>query len=342
VRERTPACLMIHPGSVEIDQKVGHPQSRRTRPRINAASLSLGLAVVALATSGAGAQSNERRIERAIRQTTAGEDFRIKVDTDLSVAERSVLDFGGSLSYSFLHLNDAAGNSRTLHQPELTLYGRAIIDGGHRFFGRARFQYREFSEGDSFDGRGDRFTQPFHDRYWYELDTRALAEAYDGSTPDTNFNLRVGRQYIDWGAGLTLSDVLFAARARFESGAWSFTGLAGFTPTDDSYVDFDASRADFNKETERSFFGGRIAYLTEDSKEFYFFVLHQEDNNDNDLPTAALPIDVNFEYNSTYFGIGSRGSLSDKLLYQGEFVYQIGEGQSDPLRGPQEIGRAHV
>ncbi len=292
------------------------------------------MVVVSVTSTSASAQA-DRRIERALRQTETSDDFRIKIDTDLSVAERSVIDVGGSFSYSFVSLTDAADNSRRLHQPEATFFARAIIDGGHRFFGRARFQYREFSDGDSFDGDGDQFTQPFHDRYWYELDTRALSEAYNGYRPDTNFNLRVGRQFIDWGSGLTLSDVLFAARATYESGPLSFTGFAGITPTDKSFIDVDASRANFNKETERAFFGGRVTYRTEDGKEFYVFGLFQEDNNDDTTPSAALALDVNFNYDSYYAGIGSRGSFSNSLLYEAEFVYEFGESQSDPLRGPQ-------
>ena len=295
----------------------------------------VALAVVTIAGSEANAQAENRRIERALRQTESSDDFRIKIDTDLSVSERSAIDVGGSLSYSFVYLTDAADNSRRLHQPEATFFARAIVDGGHRFFGRTRFQFREFSDGDSFDGDGDEFTQPFHDRYWYELDTRALSEAYNGVRPDTNFNLRVGRQFIDWGSGLTLSDVLFAARARFESGPVSFTAFAGITPTDESFVDFDASRADFNEETERAFFGGNLAYRTENGKEFYVFGLFQEDNNDDTTPTAAIALDVNFSYDSYYAGVGSRGALTDSILYETEFVYEFGESQSDPLRGAQ-------
>jgi len=258
------------------------------------------------------------------------------IDPDLSFTERSVLDFGGSASYSFLHLTDSADNARNLHQPEVTLYGRVIVDGGHRFFGRLRFQYREFSEGDSFDGDGDEFTQPFHDRYWYELDTRALAQAYEGRTPESNLNIRVGRQFIDWGAGLTLSDVLFAARARFESGPLSITALAAFTPTDESFIDFDASRNNFNEETERSFFGGMVSYRTQRGDEFYAYGLYQDGRNEVEDPRAALGVQVDFEYDSLYLGLGSRGAITNSLLYEGEFVYELGESQSDPLRpGPQ-------
>ncbi|MEQ9616453.1 MAG: alginate export family protein [Phycisphaerales bacterium] len=309
-----------------------HRSSRKLGTRMACAILALA---AGLPAATANAQSQERRIERAIRQAEGDENFRVKVDTDLSVAERSTIDVGGTMSFAFLYLTDAAENSRTLLQPELSFYGRAIIDGGHRFFGRARFQYREFSEGDSFDGDGDEFTQPFHERYWYELDTRALTEAQSGYTPETNFNLRVGRQYIDWGAGLVLSDTLFAVRARWEDGPLSVTALAGFTPTDESFVDFDASRADFNEETERAFFGGRVNYKTEDGKDFYVYGLHQQDNNDDTRPTAAIALDVDFEYNSTYVGVGSRGAITNKLLYEAEFVYEFGESQSDPLRGPQ-------
>ena len=45
------------------------------------------------------------------------------------------------------------GGIREGSERMITIYGRAIVDGAHQGFARARFRYRDFSEGDSFDGR---------------------------------------------------------------------------------------------------------------------------------------------------------------------------------------------
>lgn len=293
-------------------------------------------AIAAAALTGvAHAQQQERRLERALRQADPAERFR--VDQNLGIAERSQLDIGGSLSFGFLHLTDAADNSRRLLQPEISLYARAVIDGAHTFFVRSRFQYRDFSDGDSFDERGDRWQSPFLDRYWYEFDLRNAARAYGGQSLDGNFNIRVGRQFVDWGAGLALSENLYAVRPTIELGRFTIDGLAGVTPADRSVVDWDASREGFNNHTERGFFGGRLAYRTERDDEFYAFGLHQTDYNTGTTARAAIGVPVDFEYDSTYIGAGSRGSFSPEWLYLGEFVYETGHSMSDglPARAPQ-------
>lgn len=294
----------------------------------------VALAVPLLVFSAAHAQNSpERRIARTARLTDPAQ--RQRIDPQLGLGERSLLDVGGSVSLSLVNLTDPRENSRRLFQPEVSVYARAIVDGAHTFFGRARLQYRAYSEGDSFDERGDRFTEPWIDRYWYEFDARRAAAANEGRTLDHNINLRVGRQFIDWGAGLALSENLYAARVVGEVGSFSIEGLAGLTPGDESVIDFDASRRDFDRDTRRGFFGGRVTYTTADQKSFYVYGLHMPDFNDSDAPRLAPVGPADFDYEATYFGIGSAGSFSPRLLYMGEFVYQIGESQSDPLIAAQ-------
>ncbi|HBS29658.1 MAG TPA: hypothetical protein DEB06_09470 [Phycisphaerales bacterium] len=305
-------------------------RNHRSSWRVQAAA---GLASIGAAGAAFGQADVQRRLERAVR--TADPSERLRIDTSLTLGERSYVDAGGVASLAFVNLNDENNNARRLWQPEVTLYARAVVDGAHTFFGRTRFQYRAFSEGDSFDERGDRWVDPFIDRYWYEFDSRRYAAAYEGRTTETNFNIRLGRQFVDWGAGLALSENVYAARPTFEWGSWSVDGIAGVTPGDKSVVDFDASRKDFDSATYRAYFGGRLAYRTPGSKEFYAYVLHQEDQNGNNGPRVNLGVPVAFEYDSTYVGVGSTGSFSKQWLYLGEFVYEFGNSQSDPLRGAQ-------
>lgn len=255
---------------------------------------------------------------------------RKRIDSSLSFAERSYLEFGGYFSATFVNLNDSDNNSRRYFSPEVGIYGRAVLDSAHTFFGRARFQYNEFSPGDSFDGRGDRWTDPFIDRYWYEFDYRSMMAAQHGQSTDWNVNVRVGRQFVDWGAGLVLSENLYAARPVFEFGRVTIEGLAGVTPGDKSVTDFDSSRADYNEETWRGYFGGRVAYRTRSSEEFYGYYLAQVDYNDDDNPQD---FGVDHTYNSHYLGVGTTGSFAARWLYLAEFVYEFGDSRSDPLRG---------
>lgn len=295
-------------------------------------------ATVILFLSGAASGQNvERRIERAIRRADPAE--RLRVDPKLGLGERTALDVGGFFSTTFVHLTDSNDNARRLFQPEVTLYARAVIDGAHTFFGRTRFQYRAFSEGDSFDERGDRWPGPFADRYWYEFDLRSQVAAQEGRSLDWNFNIRAGRQFVDWGAGLVLSENMYALRPTFEFGRVTLDLLAGVTPGDESLTDFDASRRDFNEETWRAFYGGRLAYRTRANEEFYAFFLAQVDHNSDGpsrppLPSPPFIPNINFDYNSQYLGFGTTGGLAAQLVYVAEFVYEFGTSMSDPLRVP--------
>lgn len=286
------------------------------------------------ATSTAIAQNAERRFERISRETDPA--YRQQVDTSLNVAERSQLEFGGFLSYSFYNFNDSTDNHVRLNQPEVTLFGRGVIDGAHTFFGRARFQYRDFSPGDSFDGEGDGWTEPFLDRYWYEFDLRNAVAAYEGRTINGNLNLRIGRQFVDWGAGLTLSENLYAVRPTVEFGPFTIDGLAGVTPGDASVIDFDSSRNGYDYNTSRGFFGARFAYSFPAGQELYSFALYQHDYTSEDPARPPLGAEVDFNYNSTYLGFGFSGTAGTRLVYLGEFVYVFGDSQSDPLAGPQQ------
>lgn len=303
-------------------------------PQVVAAALVVGCA----GGVAHGQADPTRQLERAIR--SADQSWRLMVDPNLGITERSQIDVGGSFSFFFLNLNDANGNHRRLLQPEFQLYGRASVDGVHNFFVRSRFQYRDFSPGDSFDDRGDRWTTPFLDRYVYEYDHASSVRAYQGKTTDWNFNLKVGRQFVDWGEGVVLSEALYSVRPTLTLGRWNIEGLAGVTPADKSITDFDSTRAGFDDDTKRGYFGGLVSYRFENATKLFGYFLHSQDFNDESDPRDAFaPLnlgEVEFEYNANYVGIGAEGAIGRNFAYLGEVVYQFGSNQSDPLQGEQQ------
>lgn len=299
------------------------------------AGLAVATAGLAIDCRSAWAQQDAtRRIERAVREAT--EDYRLRVDPTLSLEERTQFEVGGFTSLTGVWLDDSADNSRRLIQWDTNLFARASLDGVHNGFIRVRFPFREFSPGDSFDGRGDDWVDPFLDRYIYEFDLRRAIEVNDGRTSEHNFNLRVGRQFVDWGAGLALSETLLSVRPTFTFyDRFRIEGLVGVTPN--TTVDFDASRSEFDRRTRRGYFGIRFVFTTEKSAEYYAFGLRMQDyNTDSNLRTPAGPVaTANFKYSSTYFGLGSTGSLTSDITYLGELVWQAGKSQSDPLVAAQ-------
>ncbi len=307
-----------------------HPRTAPGRRLV----LRLVIACGTWAFAGA-ALAQDRDIERRIEQRMRYADpLLAEADAAKTFAEKAIIDVGGFYSFTFLNLTDDTANSRRLLQYDATVYARAAWDSANTAFVRTRFRYRDFSPGDSFDERGDSWLEPFLDRYWYELDLRDNSPT--AAEDSLGLNIRGGRQFVDWGSGLTLSEVLYAVRPSISIGQRvTAEALIGITPSDESVIDFDASRSGYNSNTERAFFGGMVRAGTEDGKYVYAYYLVQDDRNGFDTPRLPIGVDVNFAYNSQYLGIGSYGSIGTQLTYEAEFVLERGTSNSDPLRNVQ-------
>ncbi|HYE03807.1 MAG TPA: alginate export family protein [Phycisphaerales bacterium] len=283
------------------------------------------------------AQDEQRRLERAARRLPDPAPGPASRPGSLSFTERAYLDAGGAATITGLWLDDSADNARRLIQYETAVYARGSL-GPHTLFARARARYRDFSPGDSFDGRGDRWVEPWLDLYWYELTLAGDPATPGAGSADlpgaTTFSVRAGRQYVDWAGGLALSENLYAVRPTLllAGGRLGFEALAGITPSDQSVVDFDASRAEFDSDTRRGFFGGLVRYRTTGADQVYAYVLHMPDYNTDTAARFGVLTPVNFDYEATYWGLGASGSLGPDWLYLAEAVYQTGHSMSDPLR----------
>lgn len=287
-----------------------------------------------LAATALGQEVDQRRIERQLRVADTPLN-RYLPDPTLSLEERSVLDVGGNLSFQAVFLKDANQNSRRLLQPEASIYARGSIDGAHSAFFRATAAYRDYSPGDSFDGRGDRLAEPVPDRYWYEFDLRRAVESGAQQEMAGNFNIRVGRQFVDWGSGLALSETLYAAKPTFEfDRTLRLEGLAGITP--DHTPDFDTSRESYDEKTRRTYFGARLVYRDPSANEYYVSYLYSGDNYNRTRSRPPIVFtDAQFDHTSHFISVGANLSLSDNVLMVGEGVLQLGTTFSDPLRGIQ-------
>ena len=270
-----------------------------------------------------------RRLERQLREFDSM--YRLAIPSDQPIAERLLLDFGGTYRFGFYAIDAPSGETRILRQSDARLYLRAELDGAHRFFGRLRFLYNDWNGGDSFDGRGDELADPIGERYWYQFDLRGAIRADRGEHVPYNVNIKAGKQFVTWGSGLTLSHALYAGLLNVELADFGLIGLVGLTPSGDT-VDFDGSRPGFDTDTDRVFFGGALEYRRSANHRPYVFLLAQRDHNDRDFATFASPfgpIPTRFNYDSTYLGAGSRGSVGANLRYRVEIVHEFGEGLSN-------------
>lgn len=295
----------------------------------------LAASLVGLAGSSAAlGQVNPSQVQRLDRQLEQIErQFRLQVPEGAPIAERALIDAGASLRVGFFSIDDENSDAHYMRQFDGRVYARVEIDGAHRFYGRLKFQYDDWNSGDSFDGDGDDWNDPFLDRLWYEFDLRGLRRAQTGERTDYNFNIKVGKEYFHWTSGLVLSQNMYGGTADIEMGSLGFVALVGQTSPLET-VDFDASRPAYDDDTERLFAGGMLEWRGSQSHRPYAFFMAQIDqNNDGEINLGgAFP--TRFDYDSYYAGIGSTGSLAASWRYRTEFVYQFGESHTtsfDPV-----------
>ena len=272
--------------------------------------------------------ANVERFERQLEQIQR--ETRVQADTAIPVDQRMLIDYGGYVSGSFASIDDPNQETHFLRQYDLVGYGRVNIDGAHELFARVRTSYRDFNAGDSFDQHGDDWTEPTLDRGHYRFDYQRHMESTHGITPKANVVVQVGRQLINWGNGLTLSEEIDGVDAVFTFDAVSLELLAGCTRN--SIADFDSSRPGFLGDTQRFFYGAQLSAQLGTHRP-YAYALVQRDNNDQDTSTIS-DIETRYAYDSFYIGLGSSGALSDQLLYGVELVYEGGEGFSNSFEFP--------
>ena len=297
--------------------------------------------VVGWCARGAAAQADAesvQRLERQLRQLD--QDYRLVTDPDAPIAERALIDAGASIRFGYYSIDNQESEAHELRQTDGRLYLRADLDGAHRVFARLRFLYNDWNDGESFDGRGDQLEHSLGDEYWYQFDYRSAVLAGRGVDPGWNANIKVGRQWVHWAEGVSLSLPLYAVLADFEfGGGVALTGLAGMTPQE-TVIDFDGTRPGFDTETDRLFWGAMLEWRNPGSHSPFAYILSQTDRNDQDEFTfvgdGGTLYPTEFEYDSVYVGFGSRGPIDSDLFYHLEVVHEFGSGKSstfDPETG---------
>ncbi|MCE9591602.1 MAG: alginate export family protein [Planctomycetes bacterium] len=284
--------------------------------------LGLILMTALVPAAGAAAQTDLQRFEKQLEQIRR--DTRLSVDQNVPAEQRTLVDFGGYLTFNFFSIDSgpANGYNHVLRQTDLTGYGRVNIDGVHDFFFRAHTSYLDFNDGDSFDEHGDDTVEPTLDRATYRFDLARAFSAYDGKRIDGNIVLTGGRQLIHWANGVTLSEEIDGGLVDFSWKDITLEVVAGMTR--DSITDIDSTRPGFDGDTHRGFYGAMLSYQVSPRHKPYVYGLVQVDQN-SDETLIVGPTTTHFSYDSYYIGFGSEGSFTDRITYGIEAVYEGGQ-----------------
>lgn len=297
-----------------------------------ASALSLFLAPIVFG------QAEVQRFERTLDQIQR--DYRLRINPEVPPEQRMLVDYGGYLSLNYFLIetetNRAAAGQKDdfddklheLRQYDLVTYARLNIDNAHEFFLRARYSYRDFNHGDSFDGSGDKSIGPTIEQAYYRFSLAKYLAAYKGQSTNNDLVFTGGRQYVNWANGLVLSQYLDGATFDITLSDFTLTLLGGVTAHDT--VDFDASRPDFDGNTQRGFYGAMASYQLGRHRPFAYLLVQRDYNPESVDELSLSGQSVYFNYDSWYFGFGSNGSFTDRLVYGVEVTYEGGHGLSDP------------
>ena len=219
-----------------------------------------------------------------------------------------------------------------LRQTELGFYSDLIFDGANEFFFRGRLFHRDFNPGDRFNSDGEDVDGRI-DRLFYRFDLAKFQGAYQGVEPKYDVSIKLGRDLILWGNGLTLSTDLDGAVVDLSYEPFSLELIAGVTPLDT--VDFDSARPRFDSRTERGLYGALGSVRVGTHRPYAYVLVQRDYNNDqltaDDMVNGAAAIPTKFHYDSHYIAIGSTGALTDRLSYGVEGVYEGGHTLSSPF-----------
>src|SRR5689334_6797754 len=238
-------------------------------------------------------QSRIANFERQLQQFQR--DQRLRINPDIPVDQRALLDYGGYFTFNFVAIDDIGQDTHILRQYDLVGYARLNIDNAHEFFLRARTTYRDFNNNQSFDGEGDETIWPTVEEAYYRFDLARFLSAYkDKDIGNNNLTVQVGRQFVYWANGLVLAEYLDGGLVELTAGKLTAQLMAGVTIHDT--VDIDSSRPQFDDRTERAFYGGMLSAQLGKHRPFVYGLV-QRDWNDN-VPFVVNGNATNFHYDS--------------------------------------------
>lgn len=279
-------------------------------------------------------QDAVQRFQRQLQQVQ--QSTRIAADPSIPVEQRTLFDYGGFISLDFFAIDDITQNTHILRDYQIVGYGRLNIDGVHEFFLRARGEYRDFNSGDSFDGEGDEDSGDI-DQAYYRFDLARYLGAYKGrNIGNNNLTAQVGRQFVYWANGLVLAETLDGGIATATVGDLELSFVGGRTAKRLT-VDIDSSRPSFDSNTKRVFWGGMATYTIGKHRPFVY-ALMQDDQNNSRYVLDTADNTTRFRYDSWYIGLGSNGSIGDRLVYGAEFAYEGGDGLSNSFEPNTFLG----
>lgn len=245
-----------------------------------------------------------------------------RLEAEIPDAAGTTWDYGGWYRFSFTRFDDL-GLDREIADHDLRLWGSLSIGDVHQFYFRVRTTWADWAGGDSFNGNDHDRVGPNLDQGWYRFSLSRFAKKRWKQDWPVEMDFKIGRQYIEMGHGVVLSQILDAVA--LDLGNFYFDARVFAGKTFSSHENMDTSTPNFWHD-KRNFFGAEASLKNVIPRhEPYVFALLVDDRNHHKTPP---PAGQNWDYDPIYIGAGSRGYIFSKLRYWAEFIWETGQSHT--------------
>jgi len=260
-----------------------------------------------------------------VRQQKLEMEVQRVMDIRGTMAQRLLWDWGGSERFIFLTYDDidnarVSDKRRTSRSNNVYLWGNLNLDNIHNFYMRLHLEHIDRRRGDEYRTSNNRFkwnTEEGFDQGTYTLSIdKALNKYLDYRIPVRleltagRFRSYIGKQitYMKRGNGVELNG----------SSEWVDFKLFGFKNLiDEENIDYSVPGF---RSSRRYFYGAEFIYKGFKAHRPYIYALIQEDDSGENIEDP----NQDYEYDSRYFSIGSRGRIIRNVYYEIEGIHQGG------------------
>jgi hypothetical protein len=271
----------------------------------------------------------------AQRQRVLEEPFRLMMDQQVPTEKRVLFDWGGWFRSNYWAIDEDTSRDLNESNPkirddgyhafreqQLRLWGLLNLDQVHQVYARMKLDYWDWNDHTSYNGNDSDWDGANLERGFYDFRLSRYQMAYGEKPGDFDFSARLGRQYVEFGNGLTLSIPLDALLVSGYYDNFKVTGLGAWSIP--STYNIDRSVPDNEKESRR-YWGVQVEYSGFHDHTPFVYYLNQEDL-DAGMVRPVNGIDQAFGIDSQYVGLGSQGRFFHRdLQYSVEGVIETGK-----------------
>jgi len=257
-----------------------------------------------------------------------------------SMAQRLLWDWGGSETFTFSTYDDPVLISdfvyrhkrRTMKTNNFNLWGSLNLNEIHSFYVRLKGQHIDYNRGDQYRSTENQFKwnmEEGFDEATYIINIDKAVKQYFKYTMPLQLRLTAGRFNTSLGSQLAYTKKTNGVQLDVQSKWVGFKAFAVRNLIDEENIDFSVPGF---RSSKRYFYGGEVSYKGFEKHAPYLFALIQEDRSGENVEDT----DQDYDYDSRYYGIGSRGQLTSNLYYSIEGIME--DGKSNPEAGTATDG----